>query len=403
MLKKCLQLMLGAALLALPQQRPDQVEKKARPAVPLQPALTARVVLVSIPGLGADFVGDAMEKGASIPNITRAREEGAASLMLEGVYPSLIAPAHATILTGMLPADHGIVSDHRFDEVSGSTVNTDEWKLTDIKSETILQIAARAGISIESRGFPFLGESSSLSDAGTAIEFHTFHELDTAQVRYGPESREAIAALEEVDRKLAVILERAKGKAAVLILSDSGRETIEREFRPNVILARKKFLSATSDGKIAAWRAVCQSFGGSAGVRVKDQADEKLIAEIEKTFQEVHEKSDSPIGRLIDKKTATRLGSDPRIAFYIDAAPQYVFSERADGDTRGDTRIKGAAGHLPQRSSLRGILIAWGTGIKPRVRLEYARLVDIAPTVARLLGLELKTARGRVLNEVLDQ
>ncbi len=400
---KCLQLVLSVALLALPQQRPDQVEKKTRPAVPMQPALTARVVLVSIPGLGADFAGDAIEKGASIPNLTRAREEGAASLMLEGVYPSLIAPAHATILTGMLPADHGIVSDHPFDEMSGSTVNTQEWKLTDIKSATILEAADRAGITIEPRGFPFLGESSTPSGVGTAIELHIFRELDAAAMRYGPESREAIAALEVIDGKLAVILDRAKGKAAVLILSDSGREKIEREFRPNVILARKKFLSTTSDGKIAAWRAVCQSFGGSAGVRVKDPADEKLIAEIEKDFQEELKKSESPIGRLIDRKTATRLGADPRVAFYIDAAPLYVFSERADGDTRGDTRVKGAAGHLPQRSSLRGIMIAWGTGIKRGVRLEYARLIDIAPTIARLLGLELKTARGRVLNEVLDQ
>ncbi len=369
----------------------------------MQPALTARVVLVSILGLGADFLGDAIEKSASIPNLARAREEGAAAAMLEGVYPSLISPAHATILTGMLPADHGIFSDHPFDDVSGSTVQSEEWKLTDIKSGTILESAARAGISIQSRGFPFLGESASASDAGTAIELHTFRELDAAETRYGPDSREAIAALEEIDRKLAPILAAAKDKATVLILTDSGRERIEHEFRPNVILAKKKFLSATSEGTIAAWRAVCQSFGGSAGVRVKDPADEKLIAEIEKVFQEEHKKSESPVGRLIDKKTAARLGADPGIAFYIDASPLYTISEKAAGDTRNDARVKGGAGHVPSRSSLRGVLIAWGTGIKPGVRLEYARLVDIAPTVARLLGLELKTARGRVLNEVLIQ
>jgi len=28
-------------------------------------------------------------------------------------------------------------------------------------------------------------------------------------------------------------------------------------------------------------------------------------------------------------------------------------------------------------------------------------LIDIAPTVARLLGLEMKTARGRVITEVI--
>jgi arylsulfatase A-like enzyme len=50
---------------------------------------------------------------------------------------------------------------------------------------------------------------------------------------------------------------------------------------------------------------------------------------------------------------------------------------------------------------MRGAFIIAGNGIKSGARLEYARLIDIAPTIARLLGLEMKTARGRVLAEVI--
>ena len=52
---------------------------------------------------------------------------------------------------------------------------------------------------------------------------------------------------------------------------------------------------------------------------------------------------------------------------------------------------------------MRATLIIAGKGIKANQRIEYARLIDIAPTVARLLGLEMKSARGRVLSEVVTQ
>ena len=52
---------------------------------------------------------------------------------------------------------------------------------------------------------------------------------------------------------------------------------------------------------------------------------------------------------------------------------------------------------------MRAVLVISGKGIKPSQKIEYARLIDIAPTIVRLLGLEMKTARGRVLSEVIAQ
>jgi hypothetical protein len=50
---------------------------------------------------------------------------------------------------------------------------------------------------------------------------------------------------------------------------------------------------------------------------------------------------------------------------------------------------------------MRALFVIAGKGIKSGTQTPYARLVDIAPTVARLLGLEMKTARGRVISEVI--
>jgi hypothetical protein len=46
--------------------------------------------------------------------------------------------------------------------------------------------------------------------------------------------------------------------------------------------------------------------------------------------------------------------------------------------------------------------IAHGAGVKPGVVVDRVRLVDVAPTVARLLGLALPPVEGRVLAEILE-
>jgi hypothetical protein len=45
--------------------------------------------------------------------------------------------------------------------------------------------------------------------------------------------------------------------------------------------------------------------------------------------------------------------------------------------------------------------IASGAGIKPGSKLGRIRNIDVAPTAAKLLGLELKDVEGRVLTGIL--
>ena len=50
---------------------------------------------------------------------------------------------------------------------------------------------------------------------------------------------------------------------------------------------------------------------------------------------------------------------------------------------------------------MRAIFVAWGNGIRPGATIKQMRNVDIAPTIARLLGLEMKDITGRTLTEIL--
>ena len=46
--------------------------------------------------------------------------------------------------------------------------------------------------------------------------------------------------------------------------------------------------------------------------------------------------------------------------------------------------------------------MAWGSGIKPGVRLGTISNLDVAPTIAALLGIELTNATGHPLTRILS-
>ncbi len=390
-----------------------------KPAIPTQQALTSRLVVISVNGLSSDHILRPERYRHRVPNLIALRDRGSYAAAVEGVYPSLTLPAHATISTGMLPVDHGIFSDHRFDIESGVVAETPFSEARQILVDTIWEATRRAGLTSASADFP-LTQSAAIDSRfkiseglGPVIELiekkrvnlllMNFTSFADAQLRYGVNSKEALAALEGIDVKIGQVTGASGTESTLIIASDSSRASVEREFRPNVILAKKGFLTVDGQGGINSWRAICQVSGGSAAVFIKNGQDEKVVAEVEKAFREIHEKPESPIWRIINRQEAARLGADPRAALFLDAAPLYAMSSKANGASTGASGVRAISGYLPQRAEMRAALLIAGRGVKAGVRLEFARLVDIAPTISRLLGVELRTSRGRVLNEVLVQ
>jgi arylsulfatase A-like enzyme len=52
---------------------------------------------------------------------------------------------------------------------------------------------------------------------------------------------------------------------------------------------------------------------------------------------------------------------------------------------------------------MNAIFIAWGAGIKPGSKLGAIRNLDVAPTAARLLGIRMPSATGKVLIDALKE
>jgi predicted AlkP superfamily pyrophosphatase or phosphodiesterase len=460
------------------QDPPAQSEKEAEKS-PKYEKISSHIIIVSISGLKADDLSNTETTGLRIPTIQSLSAKGAHAVAVESVYPSVRNPAHASIATGVFPADHGIYSDFPFDKLSGAQSEEPYQLAKDIKTDTLWDAAKRGGFVTAAVGYPltagstidfnipvafddgylaeadagiyqliskqltnppdlldklgpeitsgaFTGDKKLKEIAGNQmtdqfkahaaayiIEKHRPNlllvNLDSygkAARKYGVRSKEAITALAFIDELLKKIVdpaEKISGGATIFIVSDFGLMAVEKTFNPNVVLAKKRWLTTSGKGRITSWLAVAQTFGGSAAIFLKEPQDKKAIAEIQEIFDEIHKRPDSPIWQIVTTQDAAKLGADPRAAFYLDVAPAYAMSARATGSSISTTSEKAAHGYLPSRSDMLGTLIIYGNGIKQGTKIEYGRLIDIAPTAARLLGLEMPTARGRVYSEVISQ
>jgi hypothetical protein len=94
-----------------------------------------------------------------------------------------------------------------------------------------------------------------------------------------------------------------------------------------------------------------------------------------------------------------QLGKDPQMFdILLTAKPGYSFSGATGGPvTSAVPQQAGSHGYLASDPDLDGIFIASGYGVKPGAKLAQVRSIDVAPTVAKLLGVSLPKIKGQAL------
>jgi hypothetical protein len=144
------------------------------------------------------------------------------------------------------------------------------------------------------------------------------------------------------------------------------------------------------------WSALARSNGGSAFVYARKGHDAILA-------RRALEESAGRIGsfRVVGADEMLREGADPAAWFGLEAAPGFVFSNAAVGPLQAAAAARGGWGYLPSRADMDAGFVAYGPGLGRGLRIPEMDQTDVAPTLARLLGLSLEGAEGRVLVGVL--
>ena len=235
-------------------------------------------------------------------------------------------------------------------------------------------------------------------------------ELDHAEHDSGPNSGDARWALSTMDdrlRDLRDAIEEAglRDRTTVLVASDHGFFAIDHAIHPNVKL-REMGLIRLEGKSVASREAWSLSQGGSAAVYILDRSGREAIArKIERAMKGVE-----GIEAVFTADQFGRIGQatpdeDPHAPdLWLAAKEGYSFSNEATGEsvvTAGKTG--GTHGFLPENPGMRGIFIAWGAGIEPGAKLGRIANTQVAPTIARLLGLAFPTAEGQPPPGLLSQ
>ena len=128
----------------------------AAPVFAQKPAVSAQkttVLLISIDGLRPDAITHADEHHLKVPNLRRFLAEGTYATGVRGVVPTLTYPSHTTLVTGVVPAVHGITSNTTFDPLFENQVGW-FWYAEQQHARTLWQAAHDAGMVTANLNWP---------------------------------------------------------------------------------------------------------------------------------------------------------------------------------------------------------------------------------------------------------
>jgi arylsulfatase A-like enzyme len=410
------------------------------------------VVLISIDALRPDFY---LDDAYATPELRALVKAGAHARAAESVFPTVTYPSHASIATGVRPLRHGIPFNVLFDPEGGRgrwyeeaadlrAVPIWEWARTaGLRTAAVswpATLGARIDTLVAERDYyqradpvPLITAASTpgvFARLGIAVPPDVFKDVvrwdafltqitiailkadrphllllhlvqvDSIQHRVGRDREEVKEHVARVDDHVGAI-RRALADAgladrsAIVVTGDHGFQNVERLVLPNVILSRAGLRACPF---AADWRATVHVAGGAGAVFVRPADDAELLARTEAILRA------EAGGRytVLTRAELDVLGAMPGVALGIEASPGYSISGTCSG-SMVRTASGGTHGYLPSRPTMATGFIAAGAGIRQGVTLDRMRLIDVAPTVARLLSLPAPDVEGQALEAILDR
>ena len=372
-----------------------------------------------------------------LPALSALAESGVFCKNVKTVYPTLTYPIHTSLLTGCYPDAHGIGHNQPFQPDTPPSMRAWHWAVGDIRVKTLHKAAREKGMDVASilwpvsgknravrRNFPEVlplpGENAvikmlryaspvwilrmelmygktrksilqpDLDDYAALLceklyfsrrppDLLTVHLVDCDAMRhqYGTDSREAGEAMERLDRRVSRIVAaiRARGlwdETLFCVVSDHGHQDA-----PNGVLLDRELQKACG--------ARAQTLGMGAYIFGPDLSAARRALEDNREAW--------GIGRILAEEDLHKLHAPEHVRLAVDARPGFCYIDH-EGETLGEH------GFGLDCSQARTLWWLSGPGIRRGAELPEADITDIAPTLARALGLSLPQAQGKAAEAV---
>ena len=422
------------------------------------------------------FVYEDLEYVKNLPNFKRILDNGARIEKVRTIYPTITHPVHATLLTGAPAGVHGVINNARFvpDMVETPWYN----RLDEIKCDTILHAAKRAGLTTAACLFPLVMGGSeyvdylvpglmkldvegreneamevykefgltpcledivqdALDKIGPSLahpetdEFATYvaaeiirrHKpnllithpgfIDSARHRSGVFSDFVCQSLRETDRWIGMLWDAVcdagiEDSTDIVVLGDHGQINATRRINTNVFFADKGYIKVDENGNMIDWTVRAHSTGFSSYVYLKDKTDCAFKAKIYEELKAMAEENLYGFDQVLTREEVLeRYGLDGEFSFVLETDGFSTFADNwvrpvvAPLDISDYKMGKASHGYLPEKGP-QPTFIAAGPSFKTGAVVEFGSVLNHAPTYAAALGLELKDAVGKKVDEILN-
>lgn len=247
--------------------------------------------------------------------------------------------------------------------------------------------------------------------------------LDASLPGFRPEiARRLRPYLEKVyqtsDELLGVILAQRSDNTIVALVSDHGMEGMSRLVAINKLLQQEGLLVLDDRGRVDLSKTKVLNPAINNGyllINTTDRKDgivtadarEEIARRIRGLAAEIRDGDRQVVTGIYDAESygaALGIGGESGGDIYIDLLPGYELDAKLNAaELITQREPHGAHGFNPRRPSMRTLMVLNGPGIEPGQRLIDARIIDFAPTLARLLAVAApRDATGRVLQEALS-
>ncbi len=318
------------------------------------------------------------------------------------------------VSVGATDVDYLIPEYWRGDNVSGSTNPGDRLMMAALaRPDTLVQ-------QLEPVAGPYMnGNDTSIGGDETktryALEilrryrpaFMTLHlsSLDDSQHQHGPFSPEACADLEALDGMVARLAHQEfanNPQAVLLIVSDHGFMKISHFVNLVIPFLQAGLLNATANpGKpptVNSWKAEPWMAGGMAAIMLHDPGDHATEKQVKAMLDKLAADPDSGIAQVLDHEGIVKRGAFPDAALLVVFKPGYYAGAALSGSlVTPIPGSRGSHGFSPEFPEMRASFFAVGGGIARHRDLGVVDMRQIAPTVARILRVQMPTAKATPL------
>jgi len=425
-----------------------------------QPA--KHVILITIDGMRPEFYED---PGWPTPNLQHLMQEGAYAVRVRSVFPTVTLPNHTAMITGALPARSGVYYNVPFNPLSsamawnffaniirvptlfdavhatGKVTAAIDWPVTVGMASIDYNFPDYWGFSDSTDNIALVKQGVHPSGLWEELEanvlgkvpseeinsdhflrtdenagriaayliqkykpvFTAFHitETDHAQHDHGREGYEVRAAVAAADRAVGDVLEAVeragiKDSTTILICGDHGFTDIHSVLLPNVWLAQNGLFQ-----KGPHWRAKFQSASGSAFLYLEDRKDVKTAAAVRQMLTELPEKY-RHLFRVLERPELDRLGVDSAVVLALAPTLGIAIGNSGEGEVLRAAH-GGTHGFMNDEPQMMTGFIAYGAGIAKGTVIGEMGTQDVAPIIAKLLGLDFKCPDGVLYPGILKK